>query len=251
MRPLLTLWLAALCGTAAGARAQSPRPASGTVGGVVVDSGGRPVANVELLVRSAGIGARTDSAGAFRLRDVPAGPHLLQVRRIGIAPLALPLTVGVGDNPEIEIVVDLAVQELPGVDVRATGARHAVGRIGGSDFEERRRIGMGSFFSRARIDSMRPTRVADILRHARGFRIIPAPYNKMRVVSTRGSISLRGCEPRLFLEGVPVPQDVLSELSVDHLEAVEAYAGPVATPQEFGGTQASCGVVVLWLRGGR
>jgi hypothetical protein len=241
---LVTLSVSALAG------AQMPRERTGTVAGVVVDSGGRPVANVEVLVRSAGVGARSDSAGAFRLRDVPAGPHLLQVRRIGIGPLVLPLTIAAGDNPEIEIVVDLAVQELPGVDVRATGARHAVGRIGGSDFAERQRYGMGTFFSRARIDSMRPTRVADIIRQARGFRIVPAPYNKVRVVSTRGMISLRGCEPRLFLEGVPVPQDALSELSVDHLEAVEAYAGPAVTPQEFGGTQASCGAVVLWLRVG-
>lgn len=251
MRSMQLLVLAALCGTVVGARAQSPRAATGTVAGVVIDSAGHAVADVELLVRSAGIGARSDSAGAFRLRDVPAGPHLLQVRRIGIAPFVLPLTVAAGSNPELEIVVDLAVQQLPGVDVRATGPRHAVGRIGGSDFEERRRFGMGAFFSRARIDSMRPTRVADIVRQARGFRIVLAPYNKVRIVSTRGAISLRGCEPRLFLEGVPVPQDVLSELSVDHLEAVEAYAGPAVTPQEFGGTQASCGAVVLWLRMGR
>ena len=68
----------------------APVPAPTGIEGVVVDSAGRPLSNVRLLVRdTARIGAAalrrneatSDSAGLFRIIGLPAGGHVLEVTR--------------------------------------------------------------------------------------------------------------------------------------------------------------------------
>jgi hypothetical protein len=66
------------------------------------------------------------------------------------------------------------------------------------------------------------------------------------------------CFAQVFLDGMriyaPGQQSAdsrgfsIDEFKVVHLQAIEVYKGPAATPAEFNMTGSSCGTVVLWTR---
>jgi outer membrane receptor for ferrienterochelin and colicins len=56
---------------------------SGTVYGVVRDSAGAPIGDVQVRVRGSSARTLTDSAGHYRIPDVPSGPITLHATRIG------------------------------------------------------------------------------------------------------------------------------------------------------------------------
>ena len=53
---------------------------TGSVHGVVTDTTGRPIADVEVLAMDAARSSRTDVSGRFSLSSIPAGAQLLIVR---------------------------------------------------------------------------------------------------------------------------------------------------------------------------
>lgn len=55
-----------------------PAPTVGIVRGAVRDAGGRPIPGARVAVRGTTLGATTDGAGAFEIRDVPNGAVVLQ-----------------------------------------------------------------------------------------------------------------------------------------------------------------------------
>jgi len=55
-----------------------PAPTVGIVRGAVRDVGGRPIPGARVAVRGTTLGATTDGAGAFEIRDVPNGAVVLQ-----------------------------------------------------------------------------------------------------------------------------------------------------------------------------
>jgi outer membrane receptor protein involved in Fe transport len=107
---------------AASARSQSPSaPAAvGIVSGRVLDRSGDPVefASVDLLGLSRG--TQTDLNGRFVLRDVPAGPVTLKVRRSGLVPIEHSLQVIAGGTVDVQLVAREDVFKLETIEVRAT-----------------------------------------------------------------------------------------------------------------------------------
>lgn len=66
------------------------------------------------------------------------------------------------------------------------------------------------------------------------------------------------CWVSVFLNGTPIcrsdrvnagrPPDMSREFSVASLEAVEFYRTESEVPQQFGGSNANCGALLLWTR---
>lgn len=75
------------------------------VRGSVRGPGGVPVPQAEIIVGDSSR-ARTDSAGAFTVGGLAAGSVELVVRRVGFAPIAIPLTLAVGQRRTL--VIELA-----------------------------------------------------------------------------------------------------------------------------------------------
>ena len=75
-------------------------------------------------------------------------------------------------------------------------------------------------------------------------------------------VIVRGAPPcwaSIFLDGVGLyrsdrtsgngePPDLSRDILVSTLDAVEYYRGASEVPQEFGGSNANCGALVLWTR---
>ena len=58
----------------------------------------------------------------------------------------------------------------------------------------------------------------------------------------------------IYLDGIPVqlggpsPLFDLESIPVDAILGIEVYDGPAATPAQFTGGSAECGVIVIWTR---
>src|SRR5689334_19392207 len=65
----------------------------GAVGGVVKDSGGIAVSNVEVMVMWTGRTVRADSAGHFLLAAVPSGHTDIGFRRVAFEPVIVSLQI--------------------------------------------------------------------------------------------------------------------------------------------------------------
>jgi iron complex outermembrane recepter protein len=122
----LALALALVMGLTAGAWASPAVVATGddtggVVSGRVVDSGGEPVSGAQVVVVATGRGAWADRDGRFRLRDVPAGRHRIEVTMIGYAPGRVEVEVSAGRSTSgVEIVLTSTALSLPGLQVTAT-----------------------------------------------------------------------------------------------------------------------------------
>ena len=224
----------------------------GDLAGVVVDSAGHPIAGVEVSVDGSARSARTDSSGAFRFTRLGVGPQLLRLRRIGLQARTIPLTVTAGWSPRLEIELTRAAQSLAEVSVRAP---HAYAMLGGQTFEQRRKMGSGTFITPEQIERSKTTNAVDFLRGVRGFRVeLDARTHQWRVVSSRGATSMSTgrlvCSPSLFVDGMGVGIDMINLLPPSNILAIEAYPGPADTPMEFGGTRATCGAIAVWTKTG-
>lgn len=218
------------------------------VAGRIVDGAGEPVEGAEVSVGDGAPGTRTDHSGAFRLGDVPAGPQELRVRRVGFHPVTLAVTIPAGGATDYVITLERTAQALPEVviDLPAPTFEKL------SPFFHRKQFGQGTFFTRDQIEQAHLFRLSDVFRRAPGLRVVPTGATGYIVASSRGMISAtRPCRVALYVDGVRYGSGGdIDEIALERVAAVETYSGPATTPQEFGGTAAVCGVVVIWLRDG-
>ncbi len=87
--------------------------AQGAIEGTVRSAdAGAGLGNARVAVPGANLLAFTSPSGAFRLADVPAGTHTLEVRLIGYGLLTQEVTVASGRTTEVEIVLEVAALSL-------------------------------------------------------------------------------------------------------------------------------------------
>jgi hypothetical protein len=100
----------------AAARAQD----AGTIRGVVVARDGDvPLSYGVIAIPALAVERFTDAAGRFTLRDVPAGRHVLRVKRLGFQPLDTTVIVAAGATAEVRLGLARVPQRLSTVYVRA------------------------------------------------------------------------------------------------------------------------------------
>ena len=89
-----------------------PHPSAGqTVAGVVRDSAGVPLPNVQVVVAEAGRTTTTDAAGKFTIRGLAAGDYHLTTLLIGYRPGHLLVTVA-ESGPDIVLTVSMTASPL-------------------------------------------------------------------------------------------------------------------------------------------
>ncbi len=74
--------------------------------------------------------ARSDSLGRYTLRNVPAGPQVLLVRRLGYAPSRTPVTVPIGGTLTVDLVMATSALQLDQLIVTADRTGRARGEVG-------------------------------------------------------------------------------------------------------------------------
>jgi hypothetical protein len=233
--------LALLCIAVAKLAAQD----RGRLHGVVVDSAGRPIVDVDVSIAAARQLTRTDSAGAFQFVGLPVDSVSILVRRLGYKPLKLVAVPG-DSGAALRVVLVRDPTMLEGVEVSARLARK---RSGIEDFYRRRARGIGTYFTRDDFVERHSQRASDLLREVPGLRFVSIPGG-MGIRFNSSAIIRRDCTPMLWLDGQRAPGLEIDDVPASDIEGLELYNGPSTTPVQFSqySSTSTCGTVVIWTR---
>lgn len=90
-----------------------------SISGTVRDSLGFPVVGASVLITPGGFIYRTDSAGKFNARSIPAGTLTIALRKLGFAPLQSRVNLHIGVDLTLDLVMQRLPQLLAEVEIRA------------------------------------------------------------------------------------------------------------------------------------
>ncbi|HEX8899286.1 MAG TPA: TonB-dependent receptor plug domain-containing protein, partial [Chthoniobacterales bacterium] len=202
--------------------------ALGAVSGKVATAAGAPVIGAFVSIDDAPPVAQTNEVGVFRIDGVPAGNHILHVRRGGFAEAADSIAVGTDTDQPLTIMLAEKVATLAGVTVIGTK----------SDLAERREQlaqvpGAVAMVEAPQLRETRQANLKDVLQY------VPGVYIQPRFgAADESQISIRGSGLRdnfhargvnLLVNGMPYRNadgftdfESLEMLTTD---AIEVYKG--------------------------
>ena len=252
--------------------------AQGEVSGRVLtaDSLPLPVAGAEASIPRLQRTVQSDSLGRFRLKDLPAGIHLIVVRAVGFR--AESSTVSLQKDDVLSIDLKLARSEattLPERVVTAPAERTPAKLI---EFMERQKTGAGHFIGRDVLakseGGLRQT--GDLISVIPGI-VVRRGSNRIWVATGRaisnscafcsGAASslhpadfAAGARPACFmdvyLDGALVfdsrhPRNGLFDVNLvppEHIAGIEVYTSAAQVPAKYNRTGGGCGVLLIWTR---
>jgi hypothetical protein len=183
-----------------------------TIKGTVIDKASeKPLAGISITVAGLSVGATTDSAGSYKLGNVPVGRQRISFSSVGYKPVSIPeILVTVGKEVILDVSLEESIRTLHEVSVSAPRVRKgmALNEFAGS--------------------SARSFSMEEVTRYAGG-RNDPARLasNFAGVSSTndsRNDIVVRGNSPTAVLwrmEGIPIPNP-------NHFTTLGTTGGPVS-----------------------
>lgn len=195
----------------AGSVPAAPVQAQGETGleGLVLDRDtNRPIAGAVVSVEGLNLGMVTDSAGRYRLRDVPPGPQFLSVERIGYAGARVRFAMPTAGIMELDVALATSPLRLDGITVTADPVSRARGELG-----------TASVIEQDAIDVQTATSLSGLLELIPGAVLRPPGLDdveqiSLRTVPTSSVLSLVGNGPSpaelasfgtlIVLDGVPV-----------------------------------------------
>jgi hypothetical protein len=217
----------------------------GAVAGVVKDSAGRALPNVQVTAFNAERSVRTDTAGEFTIGALPAGKNQLSFRRLGFEPVILSVDIPAADTADVDVILGTAAQQLTGVVVQGR-AEPMVSAL--AAFESRRKQGIGHFITRAQIEQRHPLMLSDMLRTIPGAVLIGSDNGRTSVRFAR--VGRNNCPPQFFVDGIQVTGFSIDDMPPADVEGVELYAGSAGLPPEYNRLHGTsiCGTVIIWSR---
>jgi hypothetical protein len=221
--------------TVAIATASDAKP-MGTIRGRLTNASGEGFPNARVVTDGVPE-TRSDSSGAFILRDVPAGSRTIEFLAIGATPLARTVDVIAGDTTNASAQLE-RVTTLERVDVRASVVTGIL-----RDFEDRKRMGFG--YVR---DSSTLARVPTMSTVLRQFPSVVLGNGRDPDIKFRASVSEPYCQANIFIDRHRQTDSLtFYALHPDEIAWVEVYPRRFTVPQEFmGGRQ--CGVIAVFTK---
>lgn len=233
-RPVIAILLAA-------AVAAQPVPAQGSIRGRVIDSElGDPLSGAVIRIRGRPT-LTTDTLGRFAALGVSPGETDLRIELIGFTPGTFKVRMPASGDLERDFALDFTGHRLPDVVVRARAERLMSRYV---DFENRRSRGMGAYFRWDELKNSGYNSVGDALRTVRGVRI---RCNQQTYECFAMMVRSPGCPPTWFIDGTEVAS-FHENTSIRDIYGIEVYRGPGEVPGEFTGSNAACGVIVMWTK---
>ncbi len=251
---MCSLGLAAACELGAQRR-------DGRVFGAVIDhSTGLPIVGVTVVSLHDGKAFTTDTAGAFRFERLPVGIVRFLIRAPGFPQKGLVVALAEGERMEQRVELDSTpaarVADVP--TPRSAGdraqmlapvlvAEEASLGVRYANFERRRKTGAGQYVVRADIEKAGSNSLQDVVRTMRGVNLDCSMGGSG--CSIRMARAPMRCSPEYIVDD-NVNNTFGPTVPVRDIEALEVYTGPADVPGEYAGTNAGCGVIVIWTRVG-
>jgi hypothetical protein len=215
--------------------------AGGTISGRVVDAEiGDPIPGA--IVRVKGMPpASADSLGRFELTGLPAGEAEVTIQSLGYETRKWKIGLAAGQHVEKTFPMEFTGEKLPEVVVTARAEKLVPRYV---EFERRRERGLGAYLRWDEIKKKNFNTVGEAARSIRGV--------KMNCVTAEFECYIRmartpNCRPEWWVDGVNVGS-FHESTPIRDIYGIEIYRGPGEVPGEFSGSNAGCGVIVLWTK---
>jgi hypothetical protein len=228
---------------------------------VRVDSSGKPLPGVEVLIEGTILKTTTGENGRYLLSGVPAGQWRVLFRLVGHLPVRVGVQLAADDTTRVNAVLIPSTTVLDPIIVKAP----TPGGEGRDGFEERRKLGFGRFYDSLMLRKSEHLRLNDVLRR-QGLvevRSYPLPenlkawiaFNPYRLSPLGGGLN---CPMQVYYNGTKVGEGGsqarpdrwvdLTLFDVASLESIEVYRSAAQVPGMYSGPTADCGVILLWSR---
>ncbi|MEQ1692722.1 MAG: carboxypeptidase regulatory-like domain-containing protein, partial [Gemmatimonas sp.] len=214
-------------------------------GAVIADTTGVPIENAEVSIADLGRAVLTNRRGLFRLSEIPAGPHVVRVKRVGYAPMMT--TIDFGGNRAVEQRVLL--NQAPALAIVALSADGTP-----PGFDERRKTGVGGFMGREDLDKYRGRRLGDVLSQVSGFGAAAQGVSCSTPSERTQGIMACACFVQVYLDDRlmnaqrPAEPFDASTIPVDDIAGVEFYPSAASTPARYNAPKSVCGTMLVWTR---
>ena len=219
-----------------------PLAAQGRVVGRVLDSElGSPLAGASVQVGPKGPTVRTDSGGYFLAQNVTPGMTSIEIKQIGYEPGVFDVRVPDTGTVKGVFPLDFNGVDLPPVVVQARAEILMPRYI---DFERRRHLSMGTFLRWEELHKNGYTSIGDALRTVRGVRM---QCDQQRFECFAYMSRTPQCQPTWYVDGMEV-HSFHENTPIADVYGIEIYRGPGEVPAEFSGSNAACGVIVVWTK---
>ena len=237
-----TLSGALLAGQLAVAMGPETGAAQATLRGRVIDSElGHPLPSALVRIQPGPAPLTTDTLGRFEAQGLPAGDAEVTIQAIGYAQGVFTVHLPPAGAVEGVFTLDFTGYRLPEVVVQAR-AEQLMPRY--LDFEQRRRRGHGAYLRWDDIKAQGYSSVGDALRVVRGVRI---QCNQQTFECFAVMARTPQCHPTWWIDGVEV-SSFHENTPIRDIYGIEIYRGPGEVPGEFSGSNAACGVIVMWTK---
>jgi len=206
----------------------------------LVDAGGAVVAR-----------AASDDSGRFVMAAEKPGSYRVRFAAPGYRSAESRLLALAGERAtEVSVLLEpLAALELDTVMVEGRRVpRYLEG------FERRSHFGWGTFFDAERIAHTRSHRFTDLAPQFPGFITKYDQLGRRTISNDKRERHQSACPPLVYVDGSLVGDASnydLDTIKMEWIAGVEVYNSPAFTPLEFNTFDATCGVIVIWLKRGR
>jgi len=217
--------------------------AQATVRGRVVDSEmGLPLSGASVSIgKDTSTVVTTDSAGLFHIANVPRGTRELRIRLLGYEEGVFRIFVPDSGSVNQQFALDFNGFLLPDVVVQA---RAEVLQPRYLEFERRRLRKLGAFLRWDDLKKQGYSSVGDALRTVRGVRI---QCDQSRFECYAVMTRTPNCHPTWYIDGIEV-HSFQENTPIRDIYGIEVYRGTGEIPAEYGGSNAGCGVIVVWTK---
>ncbi len=210
--------------------------------GRVLDSEtGQPLPGAKVTIRGVSDSYSADSLGRFDARDLPFGEARVSIEQVGYAAGEFRVRIPAAGAVERVFPLDFTGDRLPEVAVRAR-IDQLVPRY--LDFERRRQRGLGAFFRWDELRQKSYGSVGDALRTVRGVRI---QCNQQTFECHALMTRTPNCRPMWYIDGMEAGS-FNENTPIRDIYGIEVYRGQGEIPGEFSGSNAACGVIVVWTK---
>ena len=208
--------------------------------GRVTDPQGLPISDASIVVQGATPKTSSAKDGSFRLSGLPSGTRSVLVRRVGFAPVELPVSLAAATPTNVVVKLDKTTPTL--APVKVVGSMDSALKADG--FTDRRRMGMGYYLGPEDIARRMPQQLSSLFQMIPGFQIAPGVGTGMQIRSIRD-----GCVTYV-IDGVPWQEGQAGQLDYqfkpEQLMAIETYSAAAAPAQFVAPGRSSCSVVIIW-----
>jgi hypothetical protein len=239
LRPLIGPLLAAILATSMSVETSA---AQATLRGRVIDSEiGQPLADAMVKIRGGPPQLTTDSLGKFQAQQLPAGDVEVMIQLVGYAPGIFKVHLPPSGTLERDFALDFTGHRLSEQVVRARAEKLTPRYL---EFERRRQRKLGAYFRWDELEKQGYSSVGDALRTVRGVKI---KCNQETFECFAFMARTPQCQPTWWIDGVAV-QSFHENTSIRDVYGIEVYRGAGEIPGEYSGSNAACGVIVMWTK---